>query len=307
MNWSSLAAVRVGILSDTHGQVCPEVLEVIAGCDVAVHGGDIGSARVLRSLQEATGSVHAVCGNNDVPGLWAGDELEVLRSLPRITSYNVCYTKLLRQQQEDKDEAADEKDANENAEGEKPGRSAQPAADAMTRKAVNDAVAYIRGLAEQRGRNADWAERAVRDADSITAEKALELGVIDFIARDMSDLLTQANGRRVEVNGAEVELETAGLTIEQMEPDWRNELLGVITSPTIAYLLLLIGVYGLILEGYNPGRITSYNVCYTKLLRSGCSRSRTRWRRPGRPTKRREATASAWPARWRCSASPSCC
>ncbi len=84
MNWSSLAAVRVGILSDTHGQVCPEVLEVIAGCDVAVHGGDIGSARVLRSLQEATGSVHAVCGNNDVPGLWAGDELEVLRSLPAI-------------------------------------------------------------------------------------------------------------------------------------------------------------------------------------------------------------------------------
>jgi len=159
------------------------------------------------------------------------------------------------QQQESQDEAADEKDANENAEGEKPGRSAQPAADAMTRKAVNDAVAYIRGLAEQRGRNADWAERAVRDADSITAEKALELGVIDFIARDMSDLLTQANGRRVEVNGAEVELETAGLTIEQMEPDWRNELLGVITSPTIAYLLLLIGVYGLILEGYNPGAV----------------------------------------------------
>ena len=128
-------------------------------------------------------------------------------------------------------------------------------ADAMNRKAVNDAVAYIRGLAEKRGRNADWAEKAVREAESITSEKALELGVIDLIAGDIGDLLEQIDGMVVDVNGMDRELATRGLVIDRLEPDWRNELLGVITSPTIAYLLLLIGVYGLILEGYNPGAI----------------------------------------------------
>ena len=129
------------------------------------------------------------------------------------------------------------------------------AGDAMTRKAVNDSVAYIRGLAEKRGRNADWAERAVRDADSITSEKALELGVIDLIATSIGDLLEQADGRVVEVNNRQLTLDTSDLVTEQLEPDWRSELLGVITSPTIAYMLLLIGVYGLILEGYHPGAI----------------------------------------------------
>jgi len=128
-------------------------------------------------------------------------------------------------------------------------------ADAMTKKAVNDSVAYIRGLAEKRGRNADWAELAVREADSITSEKALELGVIDLIADNMGDLLDKIDGMVVEVNGRDQELATQGLVIERLEPDWRNEMLAVITSPTIAYLLLLIGVYGLILEGYNPGAI----------------------------------------------------
>ncbi len=134
-------------------------------------------------------------------------------------------------------------------------KPAEPAADAMMRKAVNDAVAYIRGLADLRGRNADWAELAVREADSITSEKALELGVIDFIAENIGDLLRQADGRVVDVNDLEQTLDTEGLVIQRLEPDWRSELLGVITSPTIAYILLLIGVYGLILEGYNPGAI----------------------------------------------------
>jgi membrane-bound serine protease (ClpP class) len=125
----------------------------------------------------------------------------------------------------------------------------------MTQKVVNDAVAYIRGLADKRGRNADWAERAVREADSITSDNALELGVIDFIAKDVGELLEKADGMTVEVNDREVELDTSGLVIERLEPDWRNEFLAVITSPTIAYLLLLIGVYGLILEGYNPGAV----------------------------------------------------
>jgi membrane-bound serine protease (ClpP class) len=131
----------------------------------------------------------------------------------------------------------------------------EPSGDAMTKKVVNDSVAYIRSLAEKRGRNADWAELAVREADSITSEKALELGVIDLIADSMGELLDKFDGMVVEVNGREQVLETSGLVIVRLEPDWRNEFLAVITSPTIAYILLLIGVYGLILEGYHPGAI----------------------------------------------------
>jgi membrane-bound serine protease (ClpP class) len=127
--------------------------------------------------------------------------------------------------------------------------------DAMAQKVVNDAVAWIRSLAEKRGRNADWAELAVREADSISSEEALELGVIDLIARNVGDLLEQVNGMIVEVNDREQVLQTQGLVIERLEPDWRSEFLAVITSPTIAYLLLLIGIYGLVLEGYNPGAI----------------------------------------------------
>jgi len=144
--------------------------------------------------------------------------------------------------------------ADDSGEGEKESPAAA-AGDAMMKKAVNDSVAYIRGLAEKRGRNADWAERAVREADSITAEEALELGVIDLIAANIGELLEQADGRVVEVNDREVTLATSNLVTERLEPDWRSELLAVITSPTIAYMLLLIGVYGLILEGYNPGAI----------------------------------------------------
>jgi membrane-bound serine protease (ClpP class) len=128
-------------------------------------------------------------------------------------------------------------------------------ADAMSRKAINDSVAYVRGLANKHGRNADWAELAVREAASITAEVALEIGVIDLIAKDVGDLLEQIHGRTVEVQGRDRVMDTSSLLVEQLEPDWKSELLGVITSPTIAYLLLLIGVYGLIFEGYNPGAV----------------------------------------------------
>jgi membrane-bound serine protease (ClpP class) len=133
--------------------------------------------------------------------------------------------------------------------------AAPGATDTMTRKAVNDAVAYARGLAAKHGRNAEWAELAVREAASITSEKALETGVIDLIATSVSDLLAQLHGRVVNVRGQDHVLDTQSLLVEQIEPDWKSELLGVITSPTIAYLLLLIGVYGLIFEGYNPGAI----------------------------------------------------
>lgn len=127
--------------------------------------------------------------------------------------------------------------------------------DPMTHKAVNDAVAYIRGLATIRGRNADWAEKAVREAASIPAEEALEQNVIDLIAINQADLLRKLDGRKVNVLGQEIILKTTGVVIDQVEPDWRSELLAVITNPNIAYILMLIGIYGLIFEFSNPGSI----------------------------------------------------
>ncbi|MEX0900061.1 MAG: nodulation protein NfeD [Gammaproteobacteria bacterium] len=127
--------------------------------------------------------------------------------------------------------------------------------DAGSLKAVNDAVAYIRGLAELRGRNADWAESAVRDAASLNARAALEAGVIDLIAEDLDGLLAAADGREVQTATGPVTLATAGLATVAIEPDWRNRLLATITNPNIAYLLLIVGLYGLLLEGYNPGAL----------------------------------------------------
>jgi membrane-bound serine protease (ClpP class) len=127
--------------------------------------------------------------------------------------------------------------------------------DASRSKAINDAIAYIRSLAEKHGRNVDWAEKAVREADSLSASQALELGVIDLIAEDIPALLAAVNGRVVSTSAGEITLETAGITLERIEPDWRTELLQIITNPTVAYLLMLIGIYGLLFEGYNPGAI----------------------------------------------------
>ena len=124
---------------------------------------------------------------------------------------------------------------------------------AMERKVVNDAVAYIRGLAELRGRNADWAESAVRGAASLPSSAALQQKVIDLIARDIPDLLTQLDGRDVRVGERTVKLSTRNLAVVRVAPDWRTQFLAVITNPTIAYGLMLIGIYGLLLEGYNPG------------------------------------------------------
>jgi membrane-bound serine protease (ClpP class) len=128
----------------------------------------------------------------------------------------------------------------------------QPAT-AMERKVINDAVAYIRGLAELRGRNAEWAERAVRGAASLSSTEALQQKVIDVVARDIPDLLTQIDGREVSMGDHAVKLATRDLAIQHVKPDWRTQLLAVITHPTVAYGLMLIGIYGLLLEGYNPG------------------------------------------------------
>ena len=126
---------------------------------------------------------------------------------------------------------------------------------ALERKVVNDAVAYIRGLAELRGRNADWAEQAVRGAASLTATDALKQKVIDIVARDLPELLAGIDGRDVRVGDRTVKLATRDLTVERVVPDWRTELLAVITNPTVAYGLMLIGIWGLLLEGYNPGAV----------------------------------------------------
>ncbi len=127
--------------------------------------------------------------------------------------------------------------------------------DAETRKTINDAVAYIRALAERRGRNADWAEQAVREAVSVSAEQALKLHVIDLVAPDLPQLLADIDGRRVSTAAGEQVLHTRGIAVETMNPDWRSRFLGVIADPSIAYFLLLIGLGGLLFEGYSPGVI----------------------------------------------------
>ena len=126
---------------------------------------------------------------------------------------------------------------------------------AMERKVVNDAVAYIRGLAELRGRNADWAEHAVRGAASLSANAALDEKVIDLIARDVPDLLARIDGREVHIGNRTEKLATRDLTVVREKPDWRTQLLAVITNPTVAYGLMVIGIWGLLLEGYNPGAV----------------------------------------------------
>ena len=128
-------------------------------------------------------------------------------------------------------------------------------AEAMKRKVINDAVAYIRGLAQLHGRNQEWAEKAVREAASLPASEALKLNVIDIVATNMTDLLKQIDGRKVMVQGNERTLHTAGLLLREVTPDWRSRLLSVITNPNVAYILMLIGIYGLILEFSNPGAI----------------------------------------------------
>ena len=151
----------------------------------------------------------------------------------------------------DDDTATDETNTDEEA----PATTMPGNADAMTKKIVNDAAAYIRSLAEMRGRNAEWAVQAVREAASLSSEQALDAGVIDIIARDTADLLQQVNGRTVTVQDRDWVLDTNGLVLETIEPDWRNELLAIITNPNITYILMLLGIYGLFFELANPGYV----------------------------------------------------
>jgi membrane-bound serine protease (ClpP class) len=123
--------------------------------------------------------------------------------------------------------------------GSLPQKDGKKEEDTMTRKVTNDAVAYIRGLAQLRGRNADWAERAVREGVSLPANEALKLKVIDQVAPDVPALL-KALGKE-------------GVEVKHVEADWRTKILAVITNPSVAYMLILVGIYGLIFEFMNPG------------------------------------------------------
>ncbi|QLJ14212.1 nodulation protein NfeD [Pseudomonas putida] len=123
----------------------------------------------------------------------------------------------------------------------------------LARKQVNDAAAYIRGLAQMRGRNADWAEKAVREAVSLSASEALRLNVIDQVADDLSDLLRKLDGKTLQVAGQTRQLQTAGASVVEHLPDWRTRVLAVITNPSVALILIMIGVYGLLFEFMNPG------------------------------------------------------
>ena len=128
-------------------------------------------------------------------------------------------------------------------------------ADTLERKMVNDAVAYIKTLASRHGRNAEWAEQAVREAVSLTSEEALEIKVIDLVAAGHADLLRQLDGREIVMETGRITLATGELIIERFDPDWRTKILTVITDPNIAYILMLLGIYGLIYELANPGFI----------------------------------------------------
>jgi len=125
------------------------------------------------------------------------------------------------------------------------------------RKALNDTIAMLRSLAQLRGRNVEWAEKAVREAATLTAEDALKEGVIDVIARDLSDLLDKIDGRTITFNNAPHTMVTKGAPRVVFEPNWRTRMLGVISDPNVAFILLLIGIYGLLFEFWNPGGLVA--------------------------------------------------
>ncbi|WP_277809828.1 NfeD family protein [Chromohalobacter canadensis] len=135
------------------------------------------------------------------------------------------------------------------------GADQQASSSAMERKVLEDAVATIRSLAERHGRNAEWAERAVREAANLTANEALEANVIEVVANDLDDLLTQLDGRRVVMEDGERTLSTENMTLERQPPDWRAKVLAFITDPNVAYFLMIIGFYGLVFELLSPGTL----------------------------------------------------
>lgn len=125
----------------------------------------------------------------------------------------------------------------------------------MSEKVVNDMVAYARSIAEERGRNADWVEKAIRESVSITGEVAVKNSVVDLVARDIDDLLGLLDGKEILLDNSKVKLETKGLKLMYFSPGWRDRVLGTISNPNIAYILMMIGLAGLYFELAHPGAI----------------------------------------------------
>ena len=139
-----------------------------------------------------------------------------------------------------------------------PGSDKQPESDPVSissRKSINDAVAYIRSLAELRGRNAEWGEKAVRDAATLTATAALKERVVDILAKDIDDLVSQVDGRSVTTAAGQARLDLKGRGVVELKPDWKMQVMSAITDPNIALILLMIGIYGILFEFWSPGAI----------------------------------------------------
>ncbi|MHC9512100.1 NfeD family protein [Kangiella sp. M94] len=145
------------------------------------------------------------------------------------------------------DEAASEKS------NDQPTQSAPSNKTAMEKKVINDAEAYLRSLAAYHGRNIDWVKNAVREGESLSSTEALEIGVIDLIAENPQQLLSMIHQKSVRLPSGQGEIDTDGMLIDEIEIDWKTQLLSIISDPNIAYILLIVGIYGLIFEGYNPG------------------------------------------------------
>ncbi len=160
----------------------------------------------------------------------------------------------------------DEEESDSDSESEDKEEDTGKRGSAMERKVMNDAIAYIRGLAEAHGRNADWAEKAVTEAATLTATEALEMNVIDLIAVDNAELFQKINGLEIEVNNRMITLDTEALVVERIEQSWRIKFLSAISSPEVLLLLIAVGVAGLWLEGYNPGGIVPGVVGVISLL-----------------------------------------
>ncbi|MXR67171.1 NfeD family protein [Shewanella insulae] len=157
-------------------------------------------------------------------------------------------------ERDSQEKATQTPDAKENDPGDsKPESKPKDSKDAMAQKVLNDAIAYIRSLAKLRGRNIEFAERAVIDAATLTSDEALEQNVIDFIAADPDELLVKLDGYRLEMDGETKQLSLAKANLVEHHQSWRNRVIATITDPNIAYILMLIGIYGLLLEFYSPG------------------------------------------------------
>jgi len=138
----------------------------------------------------------------------------------------------------------------------------------IQRKIINDAEAYLRSLAQLRGRNVEWAVQAVRNAESLSAEEALQKNAIDIVATHVPDLLAQLDGKEIKLINQTKVLRTSGLKIKKIEPDWHTQLLSFITNPNVAYILMLIGIYGLIFEIATPGILVPGIVGFVSLMLS---------------------------------------